>query len=356
MLRDEKDLTCEDRPSEPGKADYFTFSPVHITNLINDGDSTVYTEGRCFGKIEFTIEYPDKTENGDFETINIRVKGSEKKSTFCHERLWLASLDKIHPLKLRNKKEHVVSFKKFDEDEKLDIRAEGIRLFEFCEGEFATFISIFKTVKLFLGGIGTNPKLPWVGSHVPKYMEKANVEFLGEALNMEFVTRSQSRIDIDESNIRSGDFLAIYRLDGLDPIVMWGTGGTIGHCVAALWIDEQLYIVESQDGWYWPKGNIQRNTFKQWMQWAENADFHVAHMPLSDEKAAQFDEKKALEWFETKMEGYPYGYHNFIFSWIDTEYENFPPALPRSLGPIAFTFLEHILPSVMTQFVGEALN
>jgi hypothetical protein len=27
------------------------------------------------------------------------------------------------------------------------------------------------------------------------------------------------------------------------------------------------------------------------------------------------------------MEGKPYGYHNMIFSWIDTAVDNFPPPL-----------------------------
>lgn len=48
----------------------------------------------------------------------------------------------------------------------------------------------------------------------------------------------------------------IFRLDGLDPLIMIGTGSRMGHCVMALWFEEkgkrELYIVESQDSWYWP--------------------------------------------------------------------------------------------------------
>ena len=34
---------------------------------------------------------------------------------------------------------------------------------------------------------------------------------------------------LNASVIRSGDYLAIARLDGLDPMIMFGTGGRTGH-------------------------------------------------------------------------------------------------------------------------------
>jgi hypothetical protein len=51
----------------------------------------------------------------------------------------------------------------------------------------------------------------------------------------------------------------------------------------ALWIDGVLHVIESQDGWYWPKHGIQRNTYKQWIEWARNAGFNVVVLPLSPE-------------------------------------------------------------------------
>jgi len=65
---------------------------------------------------------------------------------------------------------------------------------------------------------------------------------------------------------------------------MWGTGSHSGHTVMALRFDGELYIVESQDAWYWPIHRIQRNKFSEWMKMAENCDFHVVYMPLSDLK------------------------------------------------------------------------
>ncbi len=38
---------------------------------------------------------------------------------------------------------------------------------------------------------------------------------------------------LDASLIKSGDYLAIARLDGLDPLIMWGIGSATGHSAIA---------------------------------------------------------------------------------------------------------------------------
>ena len=152
-----------------------------------------------------------------------------------------------------------------------------------------------------------------------------------------------------------GSFLTVTRLDGLDEIIMWGTGSHSGHSVVVITIDGIKYVVESQDGWYWPKGDIQRTRYEDWVQFAENADMHVAVLPLNEKYAKKWDNDKAAEWFKT-MEGYPYGYHNFLLSWIDTVNDNLPPLMPRELLPIAFDIIDHIQPKIFNNMMGESLN
>jgi len=139
------------------------------------------------------------------------------------------------------------------------------------------------------------------------------------------------------------------RLDGVDPIIMYGSGTHAGHSVMALRFDGELYIIESQDGWYWPRHGIQRNKFSQWKEWAKNADFHVAHLPLSPAARAVFNETAAQEFF-LKTEGLPYGYHNFLFGWIDTPVDNLPPLIPPGLLPVVFSVLESFKPDVVDIF------
>ena len=81
----------------------------------------------------------------------------------------------------------------------------------------------------------------------------------------------------------------------------------------------------------------------------------VAVLPLSAEARAKFDVKKAEEFFKS-MEGYPYGYHNFVFGWVDTARDNFPPLLDPEFAVVVFSILERIIPAQITQFLTEALN
>jgi hypothetical protein len=46
--------------------------------------------------------------------------------------------------------------------------------------------------------------------------------------------------------------ISTYRLDGLEPFIMFGTGAHIGHALMALRFEGELYVVESQDIWFWP--------------------------------------------------------------------------------------------------------
>merc|ERR1719223_1146471 len=231
----------------------------------------------------------------------------------------------------------------------------GIKAFAFWENVIQDIESIFNTMKAFLGGITDHPHIPIIGSHVPPYMEKANVEFLKEAIGVELEERPIQKVDIDEDLIQSGDFLSIMRLDGLDPMIMYGTGARVGHNTMALRFDGELYVVESQDAWYWPTHGLQRTLWKDWIKYAENADFHVSWHPLSPASREIFDEKAANDFF-FDTEGLPYGYHNFLYGWVDTANDDWPPLLAKEWVPVMFKLIEEIKPTLAYNFFSEALN
>ena len=149
--------------------------------------------------------------------------------------------------------------------------------------------------------------------------------------------------------------MMIMRLDGLDQIIMYGTGAYVGHNTVALRFDGELYIVESQDAWYWPTPNLQRTKWADWIKQAEDASFSVSHLPMREEIRAKFDNKKATEFFY-ETEGLPYGYHNILYGWIDTPRDNLPPLLPNEFAPILFSIIEMISPTLAYNFFTEALN
>ena len=142
---------------------------------------------------------------------------------------------------------HQITFANINADEWVDLNFGGVKVYMFCDGYIDTFISAFKMILCFVGGLGidTDPTKPIRGSHVPAYMEKANVDFLNLTMGYELIERNIKEVEIEESLIQSGDFLAIMRLDGLDPIIMYGAGGHAGHSTMALRFDGELYIVES---------------------------------------------------------------------------------------------------------------
>jgi hypothetical protein len=62
----------------------------------------------------------------------------------------------------------------------------------------------------------------------------------------------------------------------------------------------------------------------------DDSNPQVALLPLHPDVRAKFNESAAWE-FARGMYGKPYGYHNMIFSWIDTMSENYPPPLDANL-------------------------
>jgi hypothetical protein len=56
------------------------------------------------------------------------------------------------------------------------------------------------------------------------------------------------------------------------------------------------------------------------------------------------------------MIGRPYGYHNMIFSWIDTEKDNYPNPMDAHLVASFITMWERIQPDYVANMWNEALN
>jgi len=69
----------------------------------------------------------------------------------------------------------------------------------------------------------------------------------------------------------------------------------------------------------------------------------------------KFNEKAANDWF-FQTEGLPYGYHNFLFGWMDTVRDNLPADLPNELAPILFSMLDNIIPGTIYSFFIQAMN
>jgi hypothetical protein len=350
VFADSTDYKCNIR-KDMDSSNFYYFFPAMRGILYNNSHNITY-EGTCFKQIQITY---NTTQNNT--EIDVIINAQGKKHFLCKESLFFGTSN-LHSIKiLYLSGQNKITFKNIKQDDFDEIRLNGIRFFSFCQGFWTSVKSFLKTLTMYLGGFSTNPSLPIIGSHVPWYMEAANVEFLENFVDFKQVPRSAkgTKLNLDKKNIKTGDYIAIHRMDGLDPMIMFGTGSHTGHSAVAAWIDDELYVLESQDGWYWPKHGIQRNKWDEWIQHAFDADFSVAVLPLSDEFRSKLNVTKALEFFEG-AEGLDYGYRNFLFSWIDTKDKNFPDLIDHQLFLTLFGLIHKIVPSAIDTIVGEALN
>ncbi|GJU00966.1 hypothetical protein Tco_1111304 [Tanacetum coccineum] len=78
--------------------------------------------------------------------------------------------------------------------------------------------------------------------------------------------------------------------------------------------------------------------------------FKIAALLLS-----KSNETAAWEYAQS-MIGLPYGYHNLIFSWIDTISDNYPPLLNANLVASVMTVWNQMQPAYAANMWNEALN
>ena len=263
----------------------FMFLPA-FTGQVKPTSPKVSFEGNCFEEVSFEMKY-DQTKPTEFQVIATLDK---PRSLTCSDFFLFGNTEIYHVEDFFTKGTHTLNFKASGDAAIEDVKINGLETYLFCEDLQDELLSVWTSIKAFAGGLGMHGKIPLFGPKVPEYMEKANIEFLEWAVDYKMEVRKTQKVVIDESLIQSGDYLAVMRLDGLDPMIMYGTGSHSGHSIIALRMEGNLYIVESQDAWYWPTHRIQRTLFSEWIKSAEECDMHVVHMPLSDEMRSKFDE------------------------------------------------------------------
>ena len=246
QTNDEHFFTCGTRIASDPTA-VFDFFPMYVGNISRKNQVLNFT-GRCF---DFNIKYDNETES----SFDLVVTTSNKQGPLCKDYIFFANTELRHIDLYATHGEHRITFQVPPEAE-VDFAYNGIQIFQFCSGIEDEAISLFHTLEAFVGGLSDHPVIPYIGSHTPPYMEKANLDFIYETMGLTIEERPIYQTDVPADYIQSGDFFLILRLDGLDPMIMVGTGSRGAHCVTALRFDGELYIVEAQDAWYWPTAGI----------------------------------------------------------------------------------------------------
>ena len=76
---------------------------------------------------------------------------------------------------------------------------------------------------------------------------------------------------------------------------------------------------------------------------------------MKDELRAKWNDTAAMEFFKS-VEGLPFGYHTFLWGWLDTPQDNLPPLIPNEFLPIAFEIVNKFIPNEIDILFTQGLN
>ena len=174
--------TCDTRMPGADKSAAGQFFPVFAGEVTKTNDFATF-EGKCFNTIEFAFTQTSPTQ------FEVKTTTKDKKKFECDETILYANTEIQHFEVFALEREHTIVFDMSSTDTQADVAYNGISLFGFCEGIVGEIESLFNFAKCFVGGLSLHPNIPYIGSHVPPYMERANKEFLSEAMSLELVER-----------------------------------------------------------------------------------------------------------------------------------------------------------------------
>jgi len=317
---------------------YWNFFPMLSATVFIDKPAVQWST-KCWGKNAASVTQ-FANESGVFLAVKIIASqptslfkecedvymiGCTSVIDFGEEIRWIA----IEPLPIKTIEFYMEVPADITEAEQWDMDTNGIRIMRYPVGKTEVHSNILKTFELFESEFTVD---------VPDRVEEMAIEFQTNYAHLPVTVRDPSSNRIpDPSEIKSGDPFYVHRLDGLNTLLGWAMGSTNGHVTMALWMDGELFVVEStiQDS-YWPTDYIQKTPYYTWIQQATAADMQVIWAPLNDVARKAFNETAAKQWF-LDQEGFNYGFKTLVFSWLDTRKSNFP-CLPPDFSSNCLTW------------------
>lgn len=300
---------------------YFAWIPMPVGDVIADGAVLQYSTP-CFGTVTATAS----TINATY--VSLVVTTSNQLSWFCSDAYMIVGGGSLAIQEFDAENTYTIGF---DISKGVSTASgkwyfdnTGIRMLRFRDNLIDTVGELVDTLVL-LTGFAVNP--------IPQETLDANFDFLRNYV--EASPRLQPLTElrtagaavgngIDPSYIQSGDALLVLRPDGLDPMIGWGEGDTVGHSTVALWINGELNVCESTTSdAYWPTNGIQCHKYSEWIELAVTAGHNTVLVPLAPKFASLFDANKAYDFFSANQ-GLNYGFQVFLFGWLDTQTANFP--------------------------------
>ncbi|CAH2040586.1 unnamed protein product [Thlaspi arvense] len=288
-------------------------------------DDDLEWKGACFYKNRAWLEFHNKSQS-EFGGGTLHIKVSNAHSWTCMDLYIFATPYRVTWDYYFLSREHTLEFKEWESKAEFEyVKHKGISIFLMEAGMLGTLKALFDVFPLF-----TNTG----------WGENSNIKFLKKHMGATFVTRPQPWItNVSIDDIHPGDFLALSKIrgrwGGFETLEKWVTGAYAGHSAVCLRDSEgKLWVAESGNENEEGEDVIAVLPWDEWWDFEltkDDANPHIALLPLHPDVRAKFNETAAWE-YARSMIGKPYGYHNIIFSWIDTIDGNYPPPIDANVG------------------------
>eukprot|EP01104_Vermistella_antarctica_P018299 TRINITY_DN6729_c0_g1_i1.p1 TRINITY_DN6729_c0_g1~~TRINITY_DN6729_c0_g1_i1.p1 ORF type:complete len:594 (+),score=131.47 TRINITY_DN6729_c0_g1_i1:185-1966(+) len=324
--------------------DYLEFLPMFSAALPITG--SVSWNATCFQNTTATFQFNNGTTNLDGQ---IHLEASNPRDHLCVDIYLVATPQTWRVFSIFKEGQHSINIEQFQPDDAQYLEHYGLQTFEARSGALGMIEDLIKTAELFAG--------PWERKDIVQFME--------DYMNVTMQPRQFEDFVIDESYLKSGDYLAIQKMSGEhggeNLLELYGTGSRTGHAAALLWMNntnndtQTLFVVESIGGSPTERNGIIKTEYKEWMAYAMKQTWLVS--VVRPQASLWKDDDAAVEFFND-AEGLPYGFHNYLFGWLDTLglVDNVPtPANPELLVTM-FSLIDRIDPSLADLMWGQALN
>ncbi|XP_022733339.1 uncharacterized protein LOC111287226 [Durio zibethinus] len=323
--------------------------PTYVGSVTTGNGSTDW-KGACFyeNKARLELMGSDRINSGLGGGV-IYLRTSKAHSWTCMDLYVFATPYRVTWDYYFSAREHTLKFDSWEDTAELEyVKRNGISVFLMPSGMLGMLLSLVDVLPLFSNTIwGQNANLAFMKTHMGASFEKHPKPW---------------RAMINPEEVHSGDFLAVSKIrgwwGGFETLEKWVTGAFAGHTAVCLKDDMgNLWVAESGHG---NEKGEEITVVIPWDEWWElslkdSFNPHIALLPLHPDIRAKFNSTAAWQ-YARSMSGKPYGYHNAIFSWIDTVADNYPPPIDAHLViSVMFTWTR-VQPTYAANLWNEALN
>lgn len=311
-------------------------------------NGSIRWKGACFFENEARVEFTGSGDRG-IGGATVYLSTAAAHSWTCMDLYVFATPYRITWDYYFETREHTLMIESWEDPAEMEyVKQHGISVFLMPSGMLGTLVSMMDVLPLFSN---------------TAWGQNANLAFLKKHMGATFEKRPRPwHATINPDDVHSGDFIAISKIrgrwGGFETLEKWVTGAFAGHTAVCL-KDEYGKLWVGESGYENEKGE-EVIAVTPWDEWWEltlkdSSNPQIALLPLHPAVRARFNSAAAWEYVRS-MSGKPYGYHNMIFSWIDTVTDNYPPPLDAHLVLSVMSMWTRMQPTYAANMWNEALN